>query len=98
MSGTQLVASYASPTSTQVFSSELPAATAASAAESTSVEEKTAYLAALRANVSKLQGEVNVFLTQKMQEDSAAASNPASSKEEAKEEEMYGEEDPEKDG
>ncbi|CAK3960079.1 Hypothetical predicted protein [Lecanosticta acicola] len=93
MAGTQLLGIYQSSTTTHTFSSELPPLPQGGG----SVEEKTSYLSALRANVSKLQGDVNAFLTQKMEEDK---SNERSSKkrDEEKEEEMYGEEDPEKEG
>ena len=96
MSGSTLVAHYNSPNATQSFSSELPPVPA----DGGNVEEKTAYLAALRANTTKLQEEVNVFLTQKMDEDKAAESGKGKTSKgvEEREEEMYGEEDPEEAG
>jgi hypothetical protein len=46
-----------------------------------------------------LQGDINVFLTQKMEEDKAAeGESKKKSAAEEREEEMYGEEDPENDG
>jgi len=65
------------------------------------VQVKTEYLSALRAQASQLQSNINTFLTEKMEEDKAAesCSNVSKqSKQEEKEEEMYGEEDPEQDG
>ena len=46
-----------------------------------------------------MQSEINTFLTQKMEEDVKAAEGSAGkrSKKEEREEEMYGEEDPEAD-
>ena len=86
-----LTALYTSPTSTHTFSSALPALPA-----SDKVQEKTDYLSSLRTNISKLQDDVNTFLTQKMEEDKAAEGAGAGgkrSKDEEREEEMYGEED-----
>jgi len=65
------------------------------------VTEKTAYLGALRSQSAELQGEINAFLTKKMEEDVKAAEIGGvakKSKKEEREEEMYGEEDPEADG
>ncbi|CAK1355326.1 hypothetical protein CB0940_00939 [Cercospora beticola] len=96
MSGAALAASYRSPISAQNFSLDLPPPP-----QSGSVDEKTSYLAALRTNASKLQGEINTFLTQKMEEDKAAEAGKGTAKkkvDEQREEDMYGEEDPENDG
>jgi hypothetical protein len=69
---------------------------------STSVKDKTAYLCDLRKSVKGLQGEVNTFLTQKMEEDKVHAmkKGPDGQEKEAKtktadevEEENYGEEE-----
>ncbi|KAI0401745.1 hypothetical protein F4802DRAFT_600747 [Xylaria palmicola] len=71
-----LRATYTSPsTSTpQVFSSvPLPLPSASSPA-TTSTEQKTAYLHALRAATIDLQDRVNAALTARMEEDAAAAS------------------------
>ncbi|KAI9852426.1 MAG: hypothetical protein M1838_000744 [Thelocarpon superellum] len=86
-----LTATYVSPTAERTFSHPLPT----SANELASSDAKTAYLAALRSNVTKLQEDVNSFLTQKMDEDNAAAGGRAqkiAGKDESKEEENYGEE------
>lgn len=95
MSGqtTQLTADYVAPSGTHAFSHNLPNPT------TNNVTEKTAYLSALRSKSAELQGEVNAFLTQKMEEDVKAAEGAGKkSKKEEREEEMYGEEDPEADG
>lgn len=92
MAGTQLIASYKSPTSTQTMSIELPTPPKDGAG---SVQDKTAYLSALRAKASEMQSEINAFLTQKMEEDKAAESNKSAA--DQREEERYGEEDPEND-
>jgi hypothetical protein len=88
-----LNADYVSPSGTHKFSHELPSASAKN------VTDKTAYLSALRSKNTELQGEINAFLTQKMEEDvKAAEGRPTKrSKKEEREEEMYGEEDPEAD-
>ena len=88
-----LTADYVAPSGTHEFSHELPSASAKN------VTDKTAYLSALRSKNTELQGEINAFLTQKMEEDvKAAEGRPTKrSKKEEREEEMYGEEDPEAD-
>ncbi|KXT07324.1 hypothetical protein AC578_509 [Pseudocercospora eumusae] len=102
MSHPPLVACYNSPTSTQVFSHELRRPP--KDGDDSSVDKKTAYLAELRGNAAKLQAEVNSFLTRKMDEEKAAEAEAykgarrSSKKDEEREEEMYGEEDPEQDG
>ena len=90
---TNLTANYASPSGTHTFSHTLPSSSA------TNVTEKTAYLSTLRSKSAELQSEINAFLTQKMEEDVKAAEGRPSkrSKKEEREEEMYGEEDPEAD-
>lgn len=95
-----LIATYNSPESCETFSHPPSSAQKKGASE---VEEKTAYLAQLRANAVKLQNEINVFLTKKMEEDHKLAEEQKGGKDkknqdEAREEEMYGEEDPEADG
>lgn len=81
----RLTAHYASATGTHVFS--LPLVSTSST--STSTVDKTAQLSNLRASVSQLQDEINVFLTAKMDEDKATAAD-AAREEEA--ERGYGEE------
>ena len=90
---TDLTANYASPSGTHTFSHTLPSPSA------NNVSEKTAYLSTLRSKSAELQSEINAFLTQKMEEDVKAAEGSSSkrSKKEEREEEMYGEEDPEAD-
>ena len=92
-SNTSLTANYASPSGTHTISHTLPSPSA------NNVTEKTAYLSTLRSKSAELQSEINTFLTQKMEEDAKAAEGRPSkrSKKEEREEEMYGEEDPEAD-
>ncbi|EER25498.1 hypothetical protein D8B26_000195 [Coccidioides posadasii str. Silveira] len=52
---------------------------------------RTAYLSELRGAVVSLQGEVNAYLTARMEEDSARSAR-VEGKDETKEEENYGEE------
>ena len=84
-----------SPTETQNFpfsiSAPLPSI------DSTSVKDKAAYLLALRTSTKQLQEDINVFLTQKMEEDKLHASTAEQKKVDGKakdeiEEETYGEE------
>ncbi|RMY91037.1 hypothetical protein D0862_09826 [Hortaea werneckii] len=97
MSANSLTATYSAPASTQVFSSSLPALPSDPSKQD--VQGKTAYLSALRSQATEMQNDVNTFLTQKMEEDKAVESGSAKNKaQEEKEEEMYGEEDPENDG
>lgn len=58
------------------------------------VPAKTAYLSKLRESVRSLQTDMNVFLTERMDEDKKSAEV---SEKEAKEEENYGEENAEED-
>lgn len=57
-----------------------------------STKAKTEYLSALRASITKIQGDINTFLTQKMDEDKQSASSAVPVVDDAKEEENYGEE------
>ncbi|KAK7614061.1 hypothetical protein JOL62DRAFT_496204 [Phyllosticta paracitricarpa] len=61
-----LTATYTSPNDAapKTFARDLP-----TIPSDPSTDEKTAYLAALRKNVSELQSDVNAFVTQKMEED-----------------------------
>ncbi|EME49748.1 hypothetical protein DOTSEDRAFT_68505 [Dothistroma septosporum NZE10] len=96
MSASPLVAHYTSPKATQSLSYELPPLPE----DGANVEQKTSYLAALRAKTTKLQDAVNAYLTQKMDEDKAAENVQAKASKDAeeREEEMYGKEDPEEAG
>ncbi|KAI4134803.1 MAG: hypothetical protein LQ341_005964, partial [Variospora aurantia] len=60
----------------------------------------TSYLSTLRASVTQLQGEINAFLTEKMEEDKALAASAGGGVkvDEKREEEYYGEEDVEDEG
>ncbi|RHZ58140.1 uncharacterized protein CDV56_106271 [Aspergillus thermomutatus] len=90
-----LRAVYESPRpSTNTFEHQLssPHPSSDTSAENTKV--KVAYLSELRSLVPKLQDEINVFLTERMEEDKkeAEAQGRQLSEKEAKEEENYGEE------
>ncbi|KAG8531219.1 uncharacterized protein KY384_004577 [Bacidia gigantensis] len=88
----ELKAFYTSPEESQIFTHTLPSATASTA----STEKKTAYLHELKGAVGKLQGEINEFLTDKMEQDKAAekeGTGNTRSVDENKAEETYGEED-----
>jgi phosphoribosylanthranilate isomerase len=94
MADKQLSARYQSPTSSQSFSSKVP-----SLLKDHDVKAKTEYLSALRAGIVQMQGDLNAFLTQKMEEEKSSDVVKASNKaREEKAEEMYGEEDPEAEG
>ncbi|KAJ5095023.1 hypothetical protein N7532_007314 [Penicillium argentinense] len=79
-----LQAVYAAPDAGTSFQHELPVAT------NTSLAAKQAHLAALQTLVPKLQEQINVYLTARMEEDKKAQG--AISEKEAAEEENYGEE------
>lgn len=87
-----LSATYASPTNAPFTAAhDLPPPP--SGTTNPTVEDKTAYLAALRGAVATLQDEVNKELTQRMDEDKAREAGSASAAvDDAKEEENYGEE------
>ncbi|EEA22548.1 hypothetical protein TMatcc_001398 [Talaromyces marneffei ATCC 18224] len=67
--------------------------------KSDSVAAKKAYLSELRGLVTLVQAEVNVFLTERMEEDkkSAGGATGKDAEQEAKDEENYGEENVEDD-
>ncbi|KAL8934830.1 MAG: hypothetical protein Q9211_005022 [Gyalolechia sp. 1 TL-2023] len=85
-------ATYTSPSSSRSFTHPLPSST------TTSTAQKTEYLSTLRQSVTKLQDEVNAFLTEKMEVDKALAAEVGLKVDEKKEEERYGEEDVEDEG
>ena len=87
-----LKAEYAAPNDAKSFAYPLPPAS------NESTEQKTAYLSALRESVSKLQEDINAFLTKKMEEDKGSASTAGSKVDDKKEEENYGEENLDEDG
>lgn len=86
-SNATLSAHYASPASAKDFSHPLNASSRCNSAD-----DKTAYLSELRRSVAKLQDEVNVFLTQKMEDDKLLAGRDGSKVDDKREEENYGEE------
>ena len=93
MSSNQLVAKYEAPDASKTFSLDLP-----KSPDAEDVKAKTAYLSALRSNITQMQSDVNTFLTAKMEKQSSEAGTAGASKvTETKEEAMYGEEDPEAD-
>lgn len=69
---TTLRARYTSPSTTKVFASPI-AAPLPSSDSPAAVKDKVAYLSQLRASTKQLQEDINMFLTQKMEEDKAAA-------------------------
>lgn len=80
-----LQAIYTAPGASQTFQHAIPAE-----ANADPLATKQAHLRALQSLVPKLQNEVNVFLTERMEEDKK--SQGVISEKEAKEEENYGEE------
>ena len=78
---------YSSPSGNQSFQHKLPSLPA-----SKSVEEKTAYLSALRTCAGKLQEDVNAFLTEKMVQDKISTQSTGAQTDDKQEEETYGEE------
>ncbi|KAJ5790224.1 uncharacterized protein N7518_007235 [Penicillium psychrosexuale] len=81
-SNTSLTAVYTAPHATETFEHVISTTTGTLAA-------KQAHLSALQSLVPKLQEQINVFLTERMEEDKAQGQLSA---QEAKEEENYGEE------
>jgi hypothetical protein len=94
-----LQAEYKSPNDEVTFSHDLGVRKGSSSDQS-SAQDRTTYLNALRASVTKLQDEVNVLLTKKMDEDKGAAAAGIADAgksnivgvDDEKEEENYGEE------
>lgn len=78
-----LSASYKAPHDSFRLDSQIPAP------PTSSVEDKTTYLAALRLAAAQIQDDVNRELTQRMEKEKAKT---ASTVDDAKEEENYGEE------
>ncbi|ERF73381.1 hypothetical protein EPUS_07215 [Endocarpon pusillum Z07020] len=67
-----LRATYTSPSSVKTFTNPITAPLP-SLETPTAVKDKVTYLSELRASTKQLQEEINVFLTQKMEEDKAGA-------------------------
>lgn len=82
-----LEAHYKSPRITTTFAHPLNAPST-----TLSTEEKRAYLSTLRKSVSKLQEEVNAFLTREMERDKAGPGQDGLKVDDKKEEDNYGEE------
>lgn len=91
-----LQAQYSSPhpPTSHTFQHQLSSTLSVSASPEDNIKAKAAYLSELKGLVTKLQGEINVFLTERMEEDkkAAEAQGKKESEKEAKEEENYGEE------
>lgn len=87
----RLTADYNSPSGQRNFSYALPATI-----NSESTKEVTASLSDLRKSALQMQKDINVFLTQKMEEDKATSNSNGTSTstkvDEDKEEDNYGEE------
>lgn len=90
-----IAASYSSPEPSLARTFQHNLATPLSR-EQHSVADKKAYLAELRGLVTLVQAEVNVFLTERMEEDKKAAGTKDAELD-AKEEQNYGEENVEDD-
>ena len=96
-SSNALTAHYTSASEIHTFSSPLPGLPLSSG----TVDEKTSYLNALRSDVTQLQGEINNFLTKRMEDEKLnelGKNGSKRAKNEEREEAMYGEEDAEEEG
>jgi len=91
-----MTAAYTSPENTRDFSARLPQLP--DDAKAQSVHEKTIYLSALRSGSMQIQADINAFLTERMEADKLGQGGGTGKAQDEKEEEMYGEEDPETDG
>lgn len=80
-----LQAVYTAPDTTKIITHEIPAESSTD-----SFAAKQSHLTTLQSLIPKLQEEINVFLTERMEEDKKAQG--AISEKEAREEENYGEE------
>lgn len=88
-----VTADYRSPTDTKTFQPPVsPNPPTQSNGTATSSKQQSEHLNSLRSSVTKLQAEINTFLTQKMEEDKGTVKA-----EDAKAEENYGEENPDDD-
>ncbi|KAB8266079.1 Gon7 family-domain-containing protein [Aspergillus pseudonomiae] len=89
-----LRAVYSAPQSTQTFEHSISSPLPSTDLSAENVQIKVAYLSELRKLVPNLQNDINVFLTERMEEDKklAEAQGRQISEQERKEEENYGEE------
>ncbi|KAB8266747.1 Gon7 family-domain-containing protein [Aspergillus minisclerotigenes] len=89
-----LCAVYSAPQSTQTFEHSISSPLPSTDLSPENVQTKVAYLSELRKLVPNLQNDINVFLTERMEEDKklAEAQGRQLSEQERKEEENYGEE------
>ncbi|EXJ64775.1 hypothetical protein A1O7_01113 [Cladophialophora yegresii CBS 114405] len=101
-SSASLSATYDSPSGHKTFADTITSPPVENDG-SIDTKAKTTYLSELRASTRRLQGDINKFLTEKMEEDKKAAGQDGlngASKQKSKdelEEENYGEEDAEDD-
>lgn len=105
-SSTALKAAYKSPSGDKGFSHNITAATALGLVSEHGDQvqfskAKTAYLSEIRSSVKKMQGDINAFLTARMDEDKKIASSGGAQtngkRTDEVEEEKYGGEDVEED-
>ncbi|KAK3669436.1 hypothetical protein LTR78_010696 [Recurvomyces mirabilis] len=96
MAEAKMTAVYTSPEYSRHFSAKLPQLPGDVKAQS--VIQKTTYLSALRSGTMQIQADINAFLTERMEADKLPQGGGTGKAQEEKEEEMYGEEDPEADG
>lgn len=105
-SSTTLTAVYKSHSGDKVFSHDITATGELGQVSEHSDQvqfskAKTAYLSEIRSSVKKMQGDINTFLTAKMDEDKKIASSAGAQtngkRTDEVEEEQYGEEDIEED-
>ncbi|RAK97921.1 Gon7-domain-containing protein [Aspergillus ibericus CBS 121593] len=94
MSTPTLHAIYSAPQQTHTFEQTITSPLPSNDADPSAVPAKVTYLAELRKLVSTIQNDINVFLTERMEDDKKAAEAQGQkvSEKEAKEEENYGEE------
>lgn len=95
MADQHISAKYRSQKSSEAFAQKLP-----TLPKENDAKTKMEYLSALRSSLVQMQSDVNVFLTKKMEEEKSSNAYKGDSRKslEEKEEEMYGEEDPEAEG
>lgn len=90
MAHATFIAAYTSPTGRQTFSTSLPALPSDPKAQD--IKQKTAYLSSLRSGATQMQGDLNAYLTQKMEEEKGGKAGGAGQSGEETAEELYGEE------
>ena len=91
-----MTAAYKSPDHNHEFTALLPQLPLDATTQS--VQQKTTHLSALRTGTMQIQADINAFLTERMEADKTSQGGVKGKAQDDKEEEMYGEEDPEADG